>query len=560
MFKLNAVPYLLLAIIFLIFLGIFFTKAFAQQPSRPSSQKNLQNIIQRKFKAVCSKGPDSFAHCDAKVVTEDDGVTPLATSTYFSGSLGPAQLHTAYNLPCSPGGLVSSTCSTPSQFGPQTIAVAIAFHDPTLENDLNVYSSNFGIPLCTKASGCLNVVDQNGGSSLPSTVNGSWALEESMDVQVAHSICQTCKILVVEANSNFFSDLATAVNTAANLGANAISNSYGGGEWSGEGSYDAFYNHPGIAVTASSGDNGYGVSYPASSSYVVAIGGTTLQLYTDFTYAQETVWNGTGSGCSKYEAVSSWQTALSNWNNTGCSTKKATADVAAVADPSTGAAVYDSTPYSGLTGWWQVGGTSLASPIIAAIYTMSAGSYNFQASSIPYSNYNLSNFHDVVSGNNGSCLTIMCVGGVGFDGPTGLGTPNGVGGFSSTPPATPTPSPTASPTPSPSSTPAPTASPSPTPSPSGDNISPTVLITNPIDGSLVRAGRTITIRASASDNVGVTKVVFSVNGSLLFTDTLAPYRVYWTVPNQVGVPYTISAQAFDAAGNSSTNNVVVTSR
>lgn len=555
----NNLKYILSFFVLLILvglLGVFISKVSAAQSPKTLTQKKLLNIQQRKFKAVCDKSQQFFANCNAKVTTLDDGVTPEAGATYFSGSLGPAQLHSAYNLPCTPGGSTASACAAPPQFGPQTIAIAIAFHDPTLENDLNVYSSTFGIPSCTKASGCLTVVNQNGGSSLPSTVNSGWVLEESMDVQIAHSICQTCKILVVEANSNTFADLATAVNTAANLGANAISNSYGGSEWSGESAYDPFYNHPGIAVTASSGDNGYGTLYPASSTYVISVGGTTLQLFSDFSYAGESVWSGTGSGCSKYELVSSWQTSLGNWSQTGCNTKRANSDVAAVADPNTGAAVYDSTPYYGQTGWWQVGGTSLSSPIIAAVYALGGAFYDTQAALIPYSNYSLVNFHDITSGNNGSCSTIMCNGGIGFDGPTGLGSPNGLGGFGGSPSATQTPTPT--PTSVPSNSPTPTPTPSPTPS--GDSIAPTVFITSPLDGSFVRTGRTITIRADASDNVKVTRVEFYVSGSLLSTDSYSPYRAYWTVPSLKGVSYIISAKAFDTAGNSSTSSVNVTSR
>lgn len=519
----------------------------AQDRTTALIPKKLFTFILRRFKPLCGFPGYGLVYCHAKVVTQNDGVTPLAGNTPLSTSLGPTQFHTAYQLPCQPGGGVQSGCSTPSQFGPAMIAIIDAFHAPTLENDLTVYSNYFGIPVCTKANGCLTVVDQNGGQNLPTQVNSGWAMETSLDVEVAHAICQTCKILLVEVSSNSFLNMGVGVNTAARLGAAAISNSYGGAEWSGEKSYDSYYNHPGIAVTASSGDNGYGAEYPATSPNVVGVGGTTLQLYTDFSYASESVWSGTGSGCNRYETASPWQTSLPNWNQTACLTRRAISDVAADADPNTGAAVYDSTAYGGRTGWWQVGGTSLSSPIIAAAFALAGGvAPNTQAPSILYANSTLANFHDITTGSNGLCSTIMCKAVSGFDGPTGLGTPNGILGFGPVLFASPTPTPT------PTSTPIPT--------PPADTVAPVVTITSPSDGSTVRRNSGLTIRASASDNVGVTKVEFYINNSLLSTDTASPYRASWTVPSTRNVKYILAAKAYDAAGNSSSSAVMVTSR
>ena len=160
----------------------------------------------------------------------------------------------------------------------------------------------------------------------------------------------------MEASSSSFASIFTAENTAARLGATEISNSYGGSEFLGETSYDSYYNHPGVAVTVSSGDGGYGVEYPAASRYVVAVGGTTLNLNNDNSYNSESAWSG-GSGCSAYETANTWQTSNTNWSQTGCGSERGVADVSADADPNTGAAVYDSTPYSGsvrlVPGWWH---------------------------------------------------------------------------------------------------------------------------------------------------------------------------------------------------------------
>lgn len=562
-------PVVLLVFSAFVYFGLLHNNAQAQI-SNPKITKKIRQFTKRPFKNVCNISGNHFANCHAKVTTQDDMVTPLAGNTPFSSSLTPAALHTAYQLPCTPGGAVSSACSTPLAFGP-TIAIVDAYHMPTIENDLNVYSSYFGLPACTKANGCLQVVNEIGGSSLPAVVNAGWAMETALDVEVAHAMCQTCKILLVETYSNTFTDLATGVNTAASLGAVAISNSYGAGEWNGEKAYDSFYTHPGIAVTASSGDSGYGTEYPAASQNAVAVGGTTLNLFTDLTYASETVWGSAGSGCSAYESVNFWQSNLSNWNLTNCGNFRAVADISAVADPNTGAAVYDTISYGGQTGWWQIGGTSLSSPLIAAVFAMGAKlPQNTQAAQMLYANNNLSNFHDITSGSNGACSGIMCIGAVGFDGPTGLGTPNGIGAFgginilpsptaSPTPTLTVTPSPTLGVSPTPTLTPSPTLVPSPTPTPV-DSQPPTVSITNPTDNSRVARNNTITIRALASDNIKVQKVEFYINGGLLSTDTTSPYTASWRVPIQRGVVYTISAKAYDTSENTSQSSIVVMSR
>ncbi len=532
--------------------------------------KTLRPRANRFFKNACSVPINGFAHCHAKLLTENDSISPFAGNAPAATSMGPQQLHGAYQLPCTPGGAVSGACPAPQAFGPQTIAIIDAYHYPTVEQDLVAYSNQFGIPPCTKANGCLQVLNQNGGTSLPVTVNSGWALEAALDVQAAHAICQTCKIILFEANSATYNDLTAAVNTAASMNVTAISNSYGSSEWSGQTFYDAFYNHPGIAVTVSSGDSGYaaGAQYPASSPNVVAVGGTTLQVFSDNTYASESVWNGAGSGCSGYESALPLQTALSNWGSTGCA-RRAVADVAAVADPNTGAAVYTTTPYSGQTGWFQVGGTSLASPIVAGVFALTGLISPVQANTIPYSNYSPLSFHDVTTGNNGSCATALCNGGVGFDGPTGLGSPNGLAGFgdlalSPTPTATPTPTITVTPTPTatPTATPTPTVTPTATPTPTqapGDTTPPSVTITSPSNGSSVFRNFTYTVRANASDNVGVAKVEFYINNVLRSTDTTSPYTSSWRVPNVRNATYTITAKAYDASGNKSSASVTVKS-
>jgi len=356
---------------------------------------------------VCvDTGQAAIAHCHAQVVTDANG-NPLAT-TGPSG-YGPADLRSAYKLTAAGSG---------------TVAIVDAYDDPTAESDLATYRSTFGLPACTSNSsgtGCFRKVNQTGGTTYPRADSG-WAQEISLDLDMVSAICPGCNILLVEATSTSFNDLGAAVNEAAALGANAISNSYGGNEFSSEETYgNAYYNHPGIAVTVSSGDSGYGVEFPAASQYVTAVGGTTLQKSTTAARGwTETTWSGAGSGCSAYEPKPAAQPYV------GCGTSAAprrlVADVSADANPNTGVAVYDK-------GWLVFGGTSVASPIIAATYVLSGDPTTF-SNAYPYSH--TSALNDVTSGSNGKCRrlpALFCTAGPGLDGPTGLGTPSGTGAF-----------------------------------------------------------------------------------------------------------------------------------
>lgn len=353
------------------------------------------------------------ARCHAHVVTDAKGAPQAATTPK---GYGPAQFRGAYGLP--------ATASTA-----QTIAIVDAYDDPKIASDLNAYSKQFELPLCNSENPCFEKVNQSGSAAGPfPQTNAGWALEIALDVEVAHAICPNCKILLVEASSNSLANLAASVNTAAKLGADEISNSYGGSEFSSEVNaiYAAPYNQPGIAVTVSSGDNGYGsFGFPAASPSVVTVGGTTLTLGAGNTYGGESVWSGAGSGCSLYFSAPSWQSFL-----TACSGKRGTADVAADANPSSGAAVYDTVRYQGRSGWFQVGGTSLSSPLVAGVYALAGGvSAESSGASGLYPHLGDSTLHDVTIGSNGSCSTIMCKGAPGYDGPTGVGTPLGVGAF-----------------------------------------------------------------------------------------------------------------------------------
>jgi N-acetylneuraminic acid mutarotase len=351
---------------------------------------------------VCA-APSKAGEMSCLSVKRDDvsgpkGVQPNATPVGF----GPTDLQNAYNLPSGGAG--------------QTVAIVDAYDDPTAESDLAVYRQQYGLPACTTASGCFKKIDQRGGTTYPPADSG-WFGEISLDLDMVSATCPTCNILLVEADDAYLNNLGTAVNQAVAQGAKFVSNSYGGAEGTDEAQYDdAYFRHPGVVITASTGDYGYGVSYPSASLYVTAVGGTSLVKDTSATRGWgEAAWSGAGSGCSVYETKPSFQT------DSGC-TQRAVADVSAVADPNTGVAVYNN-------GWHVYGGTSASSPIIASVYALGgAPAAGSQPNSLPYQN--TANLNDVTSGNNGNCNpSYLCTAGPGYDGPTGLGTPNGIAAF-----------------------------------------------------------------------------------------------------------------------------------
>ena len=302
------------------------------------------------------------------------------------------------------------------------MAIVAAYDNPNAEGDLATYRAAFGLPPCTTAGGCFRKADQDGNAAYPKP-NASWAQESALDLAMVSASCPNCRILLIEASSASLRNLGAAVNTAARLGANAISNSYGAPESSRQARYDTdYYDHPGVAITASSGDSGYGPQYPASSPYVTAVGGTTLMRDTTTTRGWvEVAWAGAGSGCSDYAPKPAWQT------DTGCP-RRTVADVSAVADPATGVAVYHTPPTGGTGSWRVMGGTSVAAPIIAGVYALASDAGGASYGSRLYSQAGVLN--DVTVGGNGACGgTYLCAAGPGYDGPSGLGTPQGIGGF-----------------------------------------------------------------------------------------------------------------------------------
>jgi len=389
-------------------LGAAFQPVFAKdsnQGQRP--EKNAK---------VCAKGTAGTMACHSRVIVDAQG---QPNATVLPAGMSPAQLRSAYNV------------ANISLSANRTIAIVDAYDDPNIFSDLTKYSQTFNIQptisQCPASSGtaavpCFQKVNQR-GTSTPPSANASWSLEIALDVESAHAMCPQCSILLVEADSPSIANLMAAIDRAVTMGAKIVSNSYGGSEFSGETAQDSHFNKPGVAFTFSSGDSGYGAEYPAASPYITAVGGTTLNM-SGLTRTSETAWSAAGSGCSVYEPLTSSQTS-----DSVCAHRKIT-DVSADADPATGAAVYDTVRYQGKSGWFKVGGTSLAAPLIAAVYALAgpAGYSAVAANSLPYSH--TANLNDVISGSNGSCgATYLCTAGTGYDGPTGLGAPNGTGAF-----------------------------------------------------------------------------------------------------------------------------------
>jgi subtilase family serine protease len=419
----------------------------------------------------------------ARAVVIGDGLTANDTIGP-AGGLTPADLVTAYRLPTTSG-------------SSQTVAIVDAYNDPTIEADLGVFDSQYGLPACTVANGCLSIVNQDGSTSpLPSNDTSGWSGEIALDVETVHGICTACKIVLVEADSTSDHDLGTATNTAATtIGANEVSNSYGEPESQALSGSAAPYNHPGVVIVASSGDDGYysfdqlsgtnEPNVPAALNTVVAVGGTSLTLDQTGQRRYETVWNDNGpagyylsnfgafgaggGGCSNVHSAPKWQYSLSTWASTACGTNRLVADVSADADYLSGLDVYSSYECGGScsTGWGTVGGTSLSAPLISAVFALAGGSHgvNYPALSL-YGHLGSAGLNDVTIGGNGACdgqgaaqcgnpnslgygiLDCVypatgstpaagdraCNAQAGFDGPTGVGTPKGIAAFKPTGP------------------------------------------------------------------------------------------------------------------------------
>jgi PKD domain len=450
---------------------------------------------------ACAPPPTGDAGCTAirrEVVPKGtDGAQPFVVASGGGLTVGPAGGYT-------PADLASAYGVNPAGGSGQTVAVVDAFNDPSALADLDTFDKNYGLP--AETSSTFEVVGQDGSAILPANDTTGWSVEESLDVDTVRGMCNGCRIILVEVDDENLPDLATGEDTAVTLGATEISNSYGFDEYD----FDptaadaAAFNHLGVVITASTGDDGWdsydelgaqgkvdSPSFPSSLPSVVAVGGTTLTLTRSGARRSETVWNddgiyanaalsangplgATGGGCSTLYSAPTWQQGVAGYSNTGCGTERLAGDVSADADYLTGLDLYDS--YDDFpgdnnandgTGWQTVGGTSLSSPLIAALWALAGGAHGLQypAESL-YGHLGSASLYDVTVGGNGLCEGLgscedqpalnagpagfidcsqdasgaaigdgACVAGPGYDGPSGVGTPDGLGAFV---PATPT--------------------------------------------------------------------------------------------------------------------------
>ncbi|MGK4584342.1 putative Ig domain-containing protein [Kitasatospora sp. HPMI-4] len=365
---------------------------------------------------ACADARPGHARCRLLVRTGPAGTAEPRAAAEPPAGYGPADLRKAYNPSGASDGAV--------------VAVVDAYDDPNAALDLAVYRAEYGLPPCTEASGCLTKVNQRGRADGYPAPDDGWAREISTGLDMVSALCDDCRILLVEADSDRSDDLGAAVNTAVSLGARYVATGYGAPEDPSELALDEkYYDHPGVLITAAAGDDGYGTSYPAASQYVLAVGGTTLTRKSDPDPRgwTETAWGdatgrnaGTGSGCSTVEPKPSWQ------KDTGCPGRMMN-DLAAVADPATGVAVYDSYGDQDTKGWSVAGGTGTAAVIVAATAVHAGPAWpSSRPASFPYLSGRLGLTWDVGAGANGSCdgsAAYFCTAQKGYDGPTGLGTP-----------------------------------------------------------------------------------------------------------------------------------------
>jgi hypothetical protein len=379
---------------------------------------------------VCPPAPTGYAQCEAQVLhlRSTGGLVrpkvPVAEwgaehadfrSAHALSAVAqsapqadtPAFLQQAYDL----------TWLSATRGNGDTIAIVDAYDDPDSESDLATFRASNGLPACTTANGCFRQVNEQGQSSPLPAVNNAWDVEQSTDLDAVSALCPNCHILLVDASSTAWSDLASGIQTAAKLGANQISNS-----WSSIAAVPPTgqVTFTGISVIAATCDNGYlgtsGDAYPAAFAGVTAAGGTTLTPDSGTPTARgfaETAWSKAGSGCDLQVATPAYQ------HGTGCA-GRAYSDVSADANPTTGLGVYDSSE----GGWVLAGGTSLAAPLIAAYEAVTG----VNGTSPAWAYADSSQLNDPQSGSNGNCaagILDICNAGLGYDGPTGAGSISG---------------------------------------------------------------------------------------------------------------------------------------
>jgi subtilase family serine protease len=473
------------------------TVVAVQTPSTAS----IGGVAQWKAVPVCHRAHGAHMSCFAwrLVRTDKSSLGTVAAARQRLGlskpdavTFGPAGGYTPADLAKAYGVDVNASAASS-----MTVAIVDAFGDPNIATDLATFDAQYGIPAETATS--FKVVNQSGAAS-PLPGGNSWSTEQALDVQSVRGLCHKCKIVLIQATSNSFANLNAAENTAANvIHADIISNSFGGPELPAQNSaFSDAFNHPKIAVVASTGDDGWydwdvfnnqtnntppgAANVPNGLNTVVAVGGTSLYLNPDGTRNLERVWNdngpfdfyadqagfsmgAAGSGCSQLYNPRPWQKSVAGYPSLGCNGKRSSADIAAIADPFTGYDIIDSV---GIGDWATIGGTSLAAPVVSALWALAGGPGGVKYPSLTlYGHFKSApSTYDVTIGGTGACDTAsttacagyfgknpneqigalvdcafpatgtgtianrgQCYAGPGFDGPSGVGSPKGIKEF-----------------------------------------------------------------------------------------------------------------------------------
>jgi kumamolisin len=324
----------------------------------------------------------------------------------------PASIACIYGLVTPVPGCNPQTVFAVPTGGGGVIAIVDANDAPNAAADLTVFSRHFGLPLPNFQ--VVYATSAGTTTTMPPPYNAGWETEISLDIEWAHAMAPNARIILVEAASESLSDMLAAEALAGTLVTagfgGQVSNSWGVSEFSGETGNDGTFNASKVVYFAASGDRP-GTLWPAVSPNVIAVGGTTISRNRSTgNYVSQSAWSSGGGGPSTHEGRPSYQSSIS----TIVGSARGTPDVAAVADPKSGVWIYDSAG----GGWIVVGGTSVASPVMAGITNLQGAFRLSSNAELTHLYANRSQYIDITTGTCGRHRAT-----VGWDFCTGVGVP-----------------------------------------------------------------------------------------------------------------------------------------
>jgi kumamolisin len=416
------------------------------QENRQPSAMSTRNMIVPASSVERAADAGKFAHTNI-VLSSLDGVKPHMsanpdlTETEYPSSMGCVYKVGPVYTGCNPA--TGGTKHPTGGWG--AIAIVDAYDNPYAAAELVTFDTALGL---AKAKFTKIYANGNGSCTTPPFDPG-WGIEESLDIEWAHVMAPSARIILVEACSNSYADLTYAEYVAgaaiAAYGGGDITNSWGSGEFVGETNYDPFffaYYYQNTSYFVSAGDAGCGAAYPSSSPWVVSAGGTTVNRDANGNFVNEACWGGSGGGSSSQET---WSDAWASGPYMGAwadyqypifgKSARQTPDISFNADPNSGVIIYDCAYFSGTCYYFRIGGTSVSSPALAGIVNSSANKlgtacsqgacfYSNEENNLIYAEYlganeYKKNYYDVTTGSNG------CSVGTGWDYCTGVGSPRG---------------------------------------------------------------------------------------------------------------------------------------